>query len=128
MLKFDNLFEAPCILKILKKSAKLIYNDQQKIWQEIRIIMRIFCKYHIWNNLALGQIPEKLNFDSICVYFANITFATNPQLLGTMFKSIKRQHLCNTLATDGFAASALQQRVQRYMQSYLFAYMQRWQR
>ena len=90
--------------------------------------MRIFCKYHICNNLALGQIPEKLNFDSICVYFANITFAINPQLLGTMFKSIKRQHLCNTLATGGFAASALQQRVQRYMQRYLFAYMQRWQR
>ena len=42
--------------------------------------MRIFCKYHICNNLALGQIPEKRNFDSICVYFANITFATNPQL------------------------------------------------
>ena len=68
--------------------------------------MRIFSKYHICNNLALGQIPEKLNFDSICVYFANSTFATNPQLLGTMFKFIKRQHLCNTLATGGFAAGA----------------------
>ena len=91
--------------------------------------MRIFCnKYHICNNLALRQIPEKLNFDSICVYFANITFATNLQLIGTMFKSIKRQHLCNTLATGGFAASALQQRVQRYVQRHLFAYMQRWQR
>ena len=63
----------------------------------------MFCKYHICNNLALGQIPEKLNFDSMCVYFANITFATNPQLLCTMFKPIKRQHLCNTLATGGFA-------------------------